>query len=192
MPRLFAGLELPPDANDALARLKHPIPGARWLDPHDYHLTLRFFGDIDGRAARDLVDHLAAIDRPIFPVTLKGLGTFGSKEPSALWAAVEASDALNDLQRAVERAARLAGLAPETRGFRAHVTLARLRRPRPEALARFLGHQGGFACAPFVVPRFVLYSAKPHVGGGPYVAEQLFPLQGGDWDEEDDEDSIEH
>ncbi|MEO0799033.1 MAG: RNA 2',3'-cyclic phosphodiesterase [Pseudomonadota bacterium] len=185
MPRLFAGLELPPEVTDALARLKQPLPGARWVDPADFHITLRFFGDVEGRTATDLIEHLAAIDRPIFEVLVKGLGIFGSKEPTSIWAGVEASDHLINLQTATERAARLSGLKAETRNFRPHITLARLRKPRDEALARFLNHHGGFAAEPFFPARFVLYSAKPHVGGGPYVVDQVFPLQGGDWDDDD-------
>ncbi|MEO1695440.1 MAG: RNA 2',3'-cyclic phosphodiesterase, partial [Pseudomonadota bacterium] len=122
------------------------------------------------------------------PVTVKGLGMFGSKEPTALWAAVANTPQLETLQAATERVARAVGLKPETRNFRPHVTLARLRRPRPEAVARFMTHHGGFAAEPFVAPRFALFSAKPHVGGGPYAVEEVFPLRGGDWDVDDEFD----
>ncbi|MEO1718616.1 MAG: RNA 2',3'-cyclic phosphodiesterase [Pseudomonadota bacterium] len=186
MPRLFAGLELPPDVVDALRRLRSPIPGARWVDSADFHLTLRFFGDVDARTARDLSDALAQIDQPIFPVSLKGLGIFGSKEPTALWAAVEPNEPLVSLHNATERAARLVGLKPETRNFKPHITLARLRRPRPEAVARFMTHNGGFTAEPFTATRIALFSAKPHTGGGPYAVEDVFPLRGGDWDDDDE------
>ena len=47
MPRLFTGVELPPDIGQALASLRGGLPGARWIDPENYHLTLRFIGDVD-------------------------------------------------------------------------------------------------------------------------------------------------
>ena len=152
----------------------------------DLHVTLRFFGDVTRSVAHDLIDSLAAIDVPMFAIRLNGLGTFGSKEPHAIWISVEANPALIQLQAATERAARAAGLAPETRTFRPHVTIARLRRPPERALARYLGHKGGFRTEPFPVARFALFSSKPNVGGGPYVVDQLFPLQGGSWDDDED------
>ncbi|MEW5963176.1 MAG: RNA 2',3'-cyclic phosphodiesterase [Pseudomonadota bacterium] len=180
MPRLFAGIELPEDIRDLLSDLETPIPGVRWIEADALHLTLRFAGDIDNRAARELADELARIEVRAFEMRLKGLGTFGGKEPRALWTGVEAGEQLEQLARACERAARNAGLAPETRAFRPHITVARLKSPRIEALARFLSHHGGFQSEPFMVGRFVLYSSRPQVGGGPYLVEEAFPLEGGE------------
>ncbi|HWZ10595.1 MAG TPA: 2'-5' RNA ligase family protein, partial [Xanthobacteraceae bacterium] len=47
MPRLFTGLEIPPQVAQSLAMMRGGLPGARWIDPENYHLTLRFIGDID-------------------------------------------------------------------------------------------------------------------------------------------------
>ena len=85
------------------------------------------------------------------------------------------------LARANDRAARSAGLKPEKHGFRPHVTLARLRGTRPEAVARALEALGGFESAPFQVSRFVLFSSRPKVGGGPYVVEDAFDLRGAEY-----------
>ena len=186
MPRLFAGLELPEDVVDALADIEQPLPGARWIALDDLHVTLRFFGDVDNAVAKDIIEHLSGIELPMFSLRLAGLGVFGSRDPQSVWAGVEPCGPLNDLQAATERAARHAGLKPETRNFKPHVTLARLRKPPAEALARLLARNATFATDPFPVPRFVVYSAKPHVGGGPYVIEEKFALQGGTWDDDED------
>ena len=76
------------------------------------------------------------------------------------------------LQKAHERAARLAGLPPETRNYMPHVTLARLRNVSPFSAAEYLARYGGFITAPFEVSRFVLFSSRPNYGGGPYVVEE--------------------
>lgn len=179
MPRLFAGLELPEDVREQLSDLEAPLPGARWIEHDELHLTVRFAGDIDNRKARDFAEALASIDRDVFEVRLTGLGAFGGNDPRALWAGVEANPALEQLARDCERAARNAGLAPETRVFKPHVTIARLRGTRVETVARYLEHKGAFRLAPFMVERFVLFSSRPGVGGGPYVIEEAFPLRGG-------------
>lgn len=185
MPRLFTGLELPDDAVAALARLKSPLPGAKWVEPENLHLTLRFAGDVDNRVARELADALSEIDVAMFEMRISGLGAFGGNDPHTLYAGVEPSPGLEALARANERAARNAGLAPEGRTFKPHVTLARLRYSNPEAIARFLSRHGGLRLGPFLVDRFVLFSSRPKVGGGPYVIEEAYPLSGGasgyDW-----------
>jgi 2'-5' RNA ligase len=91
------------------------------------------------------------------------------------------------LARGIERAARGAGLAPETRTFKPHVTLARLRYSTAELVARYLGRNGAFRSVPFAVERFVLYSSRPKVGGGPYVVEAAFPLSGASYDDYDED-----
>jgi len=187
MPRLFTGLELPPEIADDLRRLKAPIPGARWIDASDLHVTLRFAGDVEKRVASEFVECLERITVPVFEMRLSGLGVFGGQDPHSLWARVEAGPELEQLYRAHERAARLAGLKPETRGFHPHVTIARLKHARDDALARFLSRHGAFRTAPIVVERFVLFSSRPSVGGGPYVVEEAFPLAGAAFDHDMDD-----
>ena len=51
MPRLFTGLEIPAEIGQTLSNLRGGLPGARWIDPENYHVTLRFIGDIDGIVA---------------------------------------------------------------------------------------------------------------------------------------------
>jgi len=179
MPRLFAGIEVPEEIGAELARLRQPLPGAKWTDPADFHITLRFAGDVERPVAREFAAGLAEIELDAFELRLAGLGAFGGNDPRAIYAGLERSDALAALARATERAARSAGLQPETRAFKPHVTLARLRATPPEAVARVLGRIGAFRSSAFFVPRFVLFSAKPNVGGGPYVAEETYQLIGG-------------
>lgn len=179
MPRLFTAIEIPADVREQLSRLRQPAPGAKWVDAADMHLTLRFIGDVDVPVAREFAHCLDQIEADAFELRLSGLGVFGGSEPRAIYAGVEKSDALEALARAHERAARSAGLPPETRNYRPHVTLARLRGTQPEAVARLLGRLGAFRSEAFVAARFVLFSSRPKVGGGPYVEEDVYPLRGG-------------
>lgn len=176
MPRLFSGLEIPETIGHRLHMLRTGLSGARWIDPANYHLTLRFAGDIDGGTARDFAANLADIQMPPFQLRLDGLGSFGGKKPRSLWAAVAPSDALRSLQRAHEHAARKAGMPPEPRNFTPHVTVARLRGTRPEAVADYLQNLGGFLSQSFTIDRFVLFSSRASIGGGPYVVEAEYPL----------------
>ena len=190
MPRLFVGIEIPADARERLCDLEVPLPGAKWIPEDDLHITLRFAGDMDGRKARDFDEALASIQLDVFEIRFTELGAFGGNEPRALWAGVDGGNMLEQLARACERAARQAGLQPEPRAFKAHVTLARLRGTRVDDMARFLEHHGGFRLPPFVAERFVLFSARPAVGGGPYVIEANYPLRGGMLGDPMDDDEL--
>jgi 2'-5' RNA ligase len=176
MPRLFTGLEVPMEAREALARLRGGLTGARWVEPDDYHLTLRFLGDVDTHTATDFAAALDRVERPRLALALTGLDAFGGNRPHAVWARVEADPALVELQAEHERLARRVGLPAETRRFTPHVTLARLRGIGPPDVALWLERNGDFRSGPFAVTRFVLFSARASTGGGPYVVEEVYPL----------------
>jgi len=177
MPRLFTGLEVPSDIGFLLSLKRGGLTGARWVDPENYHITLRFIGDVDGQTADEVADSLDRLANSMrFTVRLTHLGSFGGDKPRALFAGVEPSEALTRLQAAQERVLQRAGLPPEGRKFVPHVTLARLRGTSAEELARFIAEAGRFEPLSFPVGRFVLFSSKDSVGGGPYVVEQSYPL----------------
>lgn len=176
MPRLFTGLVIPPDLASELTLMRGGLTGARWIDAADYHLTLRFIGDIDGGTAQEVDEVLCGIRRPSFTVRLEGLDFFGGDKPRAIVAKVQPSSALMDLQAEQERLLRRVGLPPEPRRFTPHVTLARMRNASPTAVAHYLGTRG-FLSRHFEAEAFVLYSARDSVGGGPYVIEADYPLE---------------
>jgi 2'-5' RNA ligase len=184
MPRLFVALEVPRNAAMSLSLLRGGLPGARWIDVENFHITLRFIGDIDGRTADEVVDKLDRIERPEFPLALSGMGSFGSKKPHSVFAGVTQAPEMYALQAEIERICQRLGLPADPRKFTPHVTLARLRNARPEDVAHYLSGRGNFHTAAFTVNRFVLMSSKESVGGGPYLTEEVFPLYeaGGGWD----------
>ncbi|BCH57918.1 RNA 2',3'-cyclic phosphodiesterase [Agrobacterium vitis] len=176
MPRLFTALEIPRNVALSLSLLRGGLPGARWIDVENYHITLRFIGDIDGRTADEIVDRLDRIDRPEFQLSLNGIGSFGSKKPHSIWAGVTPHPQMTALQGEIERICQRVGLPPDPRKFTPHVTLARLKSSRLDDVVHYLSGRGNFQTAPFFVPRFVLMSSKESVGGGPYLKEEIFPL----------------
>ncbi|MCJ2012510.1 RNA 2',3'-cyclic phosphodiesterase [Methylobacterium sp. J-076] len=178
MPRLFTGLALPPEVAAALSAHRGGLAGARWIEPRDYHVTLRFLGDVERTVAEDFLDLLGEMrQRGPLTVTLDGLGVFGGDKPRALYAAVHPGPDLLDLQAEQERLARRAGLAPETRRFTPHVTLARLRREAsPEAVAMALSQAPVSPPLSFTAERVTVFSARESTGGGPYLAEAEVPF----------------
>ena len=176
MPRLFTGLELPATLTWDLAALQGGLPGARWIDPADFHITLAFAGDVPPSTARELAEMLSRLEKPRLSLRLIGLETFGSRKPTSIHARVMADPDLTALQAAHVSILRRLGVAVEKRRYQPHVTLARIARCRPVDIARFMERTGGVFTPPFPVERFVLYSARDSVGGGPYLAEETYRL----------------
>lgn len=190
MPRLFAALEIPHEALLPLSLLRGGLPHARWMEPADYHITLRFYGDISNGQADALAGALDGLHFAPFELRLKGVGVFSPKKPRTIYAGVEASKPLAALQAKIEHISRRA-VPPETRKFMPHITLARLKKTdsavqpsrQSEALAvneaelaRYLAGRGNFSSPIFAVKRFCLMSSKDSVGGGPYIIEESWPL----------------
>ncbi|MEL6437344.1 MAG: RNA 2',3'-cyclic phosphodiesterase [Pseudomonadota bacterium] len=178
MPRLFAALEIPHHAAMMLSMLKGGLPGARWIDQENHHLTLRFIGDVEHHTADEILNAFATVKRKPFELGLSGLGAFGGKKPHSVFAQPTGSPDLIDLQAEIARKCQRLGLAPDARKFTPHVTVARLRKSSPEAVAKYLSMRGAFYVAPFKVERFVVMSSRDSVGGGPYVIEESYDLGG--------------
>jgi 2'-5' RNA ligase len=176
MPRLFTGLEIPAELAETLALLRGGLPGARWIDPENYHLTLRFIGDVDDDIAVEVASVLGRVRRNGFDLRLDGLSSFGGRKPRAVVAAVAPQPAVMELQAEHERLMQRVGLEPEGRKYKPHVTLARLRDSSSFEVAEYLSVQGAFRSTPFPVSRFVLFSSRASTGGGPYVVEAAYPL----------------
>ncbi len=176
MPRLFAGLEIPPHVGQTLSNLRGGLPGARWIDPENYHVTLRFIGDIDGASANEIASMLDRVNRKPFEVTVRGLSSFGGKKPRAVVATVVPTRPLIELQAELERLMQRIGLDPEGRKFSPHVTLARLHDASSQDVADYLSVRGYYPTKVFTADRFVLFSARASTGGGPYVVEDSYAL----------------
>lgn len=137
--RLFAALEPPPDAVDALGaavdRGRSHAPGLRWADPDEWHLTLVFLGEVDqerlpavaGALGREVGAH-----EPL-RLAVRDWGTFprGGPRASVLWAGLGGdTEALGLLADGLRVAAVGAGVPVEHRPYVPHITVARSRPAR--------------------------------------------------------------
>jgi 2'-5' RNA ligase len=128
--RLFVALELPHATRQRLADLATQLPGARWVPPENFHITLRFIGEVPRHVAEELDLALAALRGRRFPLTLAGVGAAErAGHARALCACVERNPALEGLRAKIERGLQSAGLEPERRRFTPHVSLARIEQP---------------------------------------------------------------
>ena len=177
MIRLFAAVAIPEEIADGLARRQTGLEGARWRTAAHLHLTLRVFGEVREDVARDLDSELSTLGGGPFEVVLEGAGAFGEgSDIHAVWAGVAENEPLKRLAKACEGAARRAGLKPERRQFRAHVTLAYLRRTDPDKVAAWIQANNLLKSPPIWVDRFGLYSSFLAGEGAQYRLEAEYEL----------------
>ena len=176
--RLFAAVTPSPQAADRMARLQRGVSGADWRLIENLHITLRFFGEVEEDVAEDLDHELARIRVKPFDVVVAGAGWFGGEKPRALWLGVNAPERLSGLAAACERAARRAGLDPESRKYIPHVTLAYCSGTSVEGAAAFTQRLATFRAPAFTVDRFYLYSSWLGKSQSRYTVEAEYPLTG--------------
>jgi 2'-5' RNA ligase len=175
--RLFVGLDLPWALRTRLSALAGGIPGARWVPPENYHITLRFIGEVAAHQAEEIDHTLAGLRARGFTLVLAGVGTFSrAGRETALWVGVERHPNLDLLQSKIETACQRAGLEPERRRFAPHVTLARLDNAGPAKLANFVQAHNLFRTDPVPVEHFSLFSSRLGKEASVYTAEVDYPL----------------
>lgn len=177
MIRLFVGLDLPGSLRERLTTLVGGLPGARWVPAENYHLTLRFIGEVPSWRAEE-VDHALGVLRARgFELTLAGLGVFEKAgRSSALWVGAERNPSLDHLRSKIETALQRAGLEPERRRFNPHVTLARVDAVAQERLASYVQAHNLFRADPLPVEHFTLFSSRLGKEASVYTAEAEYEL----------------
>ena len=175
--RLFVALDLPHDIRQRLAGLAVSLQGARWVPPENYHITLRFIGEVAAHQAEEIDLALSILKARGFSLSLTGVGTFEKAgRPVALWVGVERNPQLDLLQSKIETACQRTGFEPERRRFIPHVTLARLDNVFEAKLAVFVQANNLFRAEPVRVEHFTLFSSRLGKEASVYTAEVEYPL----------------
>jgi len=178
MLRLFVGIPFPPELKLRLSLLCSAMPGAKWVDPANFHLTLRFIGEVGEDLATDIDTALSRLRASPFVLQLAGTGVFGNGGmPRSLWVGVERNPPLAALRDKIEQALIRTGLPPEPRKFSPHITLARLKYPVPDRVAAFLAGSAQFRAEPLAVDSFSLIASLQTKAGSVYEDQADYPLQ---------------
>jgi len=176
--RLFTALDLPDPLRDRIASHRAPDRlDARWTVPDQYHVTLRFIGSTDADTAARYEDALADVTAPVAECQPYGLDVLPSRrDPRVLVVGLEHTDTLRAVYAAVSDALGTAGLAPEDRSYRPHVTLARLSDADPRVVHRVLDAQEPGEWPPVHVRQFHLYESTRTPDGAVHERRATYAL----------------
>jgi len=183
--RSFIAVEVPQSLRakmeEVQRELKRTNADVRWVRPESIHLTLKFLGSVSGE---DL-EKLGAAIAPIisswvsFEIRLQGLGCFpSSRNPRIVWVGIEqgSAEALS-MQKAVENRAAEVGFPPETRPFKPHLTIGRVRSSRgKDSLAQAVENRRDVEIGPFRVNEVYLFKSELKPSGAVYTKLQTFPM----------------
>jgi RNA 2',3'-cyclic 3'-phosphodiesterase len=180
--RLFTAIDLPPDIRERLESLigkLRPLARINWSLTSNLHITTKFIGEWPEQRLPELRNALARISiREPISIRVHGIGFFPNRRsPRVFRAGVDASPGLPILASDTDSALAKLGLAPESRAYTPHLTLARIKAPK--GLASFykqVEELGDPEFGSFLADRFFLYHSKPGASGSVYTKLSDFPI----------------
>lgn len=182
--RLFVGIPLPSPVIEALdsvhRSLRGPGDNLRWSSPETWHITVQFLGECSANTSECVIERLAEIRSPRFPVVLKDTGVF--ERAGVFWAGVEVSAELRQLEKQVVTVTGRCGFTAEDRPYHPHVTLARAKGDdRVSVLSKLQRRvRQDFEFPPFIATEFLLYESFLGPGGTRHEVRRRFPLGEGE------------
>jgi 2'-5' RNA ligase len=175
--RLFVALQPTEPVRATLAELAGGVAKINWTPPRQFHLTLRFIGEVSAAQAGQTEEALARVRvRPFF-LELEGVGGFPPRgRPQVLWAGVRSHPLLHQLRQQVDDFLLAADASLELRPFVPHFTLGRCGEAPPVAVAHWLKRRRDFAGPVWPVDAFYLMSSEPAPAGVVHRVVRRFPL----------------
>ena len=178
MPRLFVAIDIPDAIKSSLSDLcSFGLSGVKWVANDQFHLSLRFIGEVNTQTSEDIAAALFKIRATPFWLSLKSVGTFPQhKTPRVIWAGVPKNEKLNLLQKKVENQLNRFGIQKDHKKFSPHITLGRVKSQKSCRIGNFLEAYSLFTSQEFEVTQFHLYSSQLTPKGAVYRKEETYPL----------------
>jgi 2'-5' RNA ligase len=183
--RTFICIDLPESLKERIAVLQNELrridAQASWVKAENIHLTLKFLGDVPQSKIAGVIAaarHAIGSCSP-FQVTVGGAGCFPSpRNPAVLWIGLaKLPETLAKLHRALEDELAKEGVAHETKSFKPHLTIARLRNPRNAGRLADAFLSQGFEDESFLVSEVIVMRSQLSPKGSVYTPQAVIPLK---------------
>lgn len=180
--RCFAAVPIPAvyqrKLQELVETLEKGVPAVKWVAEGNFHVTLKFIGEVEGEKVPLIAEKLeeAAKGIPPLEISLDGIGTFPPRgRPRVIWVGLkERGGNLRPLAVGVDTHLKDLGFPRETREFSPHLTIGRVKSSRPEIDRKGLAKN--FCTPVFRVPEIVLYRSVLRREGPLYSVIKKFPL----------------
>ncbi|MBR1367977.1 hypothetical protein RJ53_00100 [Methanocalculus chunghsingensis] len=162
MVRLFIAIDITDSCRDALSSLQNPLIGMKGrlaiVDPSLLHITLKFLGEVPGDRITSIISALKTIRSPSYEVDIRGIASNNPRRPRVIWTEVRDGGRSAQLAGMIESVLEPLGFPSETRPFRPHITLARVKEFHPDlpGQLREISSSESSGCASMPVSSFLL------------------------------------
>ncbi len=185
--RTFIAIELPQEIKSQLAKIQKQLAtsnaDAKWVEPDNIHLTLKFLGEITTEQQNQIITILKEIGtgHASFPARITSLGTFPKIDyPRVIWVGIDQGDKeIKTITRALEEKLEKIGIPKEDREFASHITIARIRsgKNRRELVKSLNNLMDKLQVAEFKVEKITLFKSSLSSKGPLYQSLQEIILQ---------------
>ena len=185
--RAFIAIDLPESVKSFLSEAQEALKsygfGVKWVRPQNIHLTLKFLGDTATADTDKIAEAmtLAARNCPIVSLTARGVGVFpNARRPRVIWAGLNGQvEALVNLQQTLNAHLADLGFATDTRGFKSHLTLGRVKgKIASDRMIAAIDKLKEFESELFETHEVVLFKSELRPSGAVYTKVQRVAFQG--------------
>jgi 2'-5' RNA ligase len=185
--RAFIAIDLPESVKSFLSEAQEALKsygfGVKWVRPQNIHLTLKFLGDTATADTDKIAEAmtLAAMNCPIVSLTAKGIGVFPNvRRPRVIWAGLNGQvQTLANLQQTLNAHLANLGFATDTRAFKSHLTLGRVKgKIALDKMIAAIDNLKEFESESFETREVILFKSELRPSGAVYTRVQAIALQG--------------
>jgi 2'-5' RNA ligase len=185
--RAFIAIDLPESVKSFLSEAQEALKsygfGVKWVRPQNIHLTLKFLGDTATADTDKIAEAmtLAAMNCPIVSLTAKGIGVFPNvRRPRVIWAGLNGRvQTLANLQQTLNAHLANLGFATDTRAFKSHLTLGRVKgKIALDKMIAAIDNLKEFESESFETREVILFKSELRPSGAVYTRVQAIALQG--------------
>jgi len=138
--RAFIAVDLAPlPGLDSFLRDLSTVKGLKPVDANNLHVTLKFLGDVEESLVPSIGEVMRTSCEGIAPfqVQVIGSGVFPPKGSArVVWADLKGAESLATIAARLEKGLEPLGFVPESRAFKSHLTMARVKDPNASTQAR--------------------------------------------------------
>jgi 2'-5' RNA ligase len=168
--RSFIAVKIPDDILKKVAEFVQRCTeiqskGIKYIEPQNLHITLKFLSEIDDKQIRDIssgIDKMLLQEKPAVPeISIEGCGAFPDVFfPRVLWTGILSDDRLKDLFVKIEDICEKYGVPKETRSFKPHLTIGRVKTKSSREITDFLKQNKEVKFGSFVPDGFSLFKSE--------------------------------
>ena len=184
--RAFIAIDLPESVKSFLSEAQEALKlygfRVKWVRPQNIHLTLKFLGDTATADMNKIAEamRLAARDCPGISLAARGIGVFPNvRRPRVIWAGLDGQlEILANLQQTLDAHLADAGFARDSRPFKSHLTLGRVKgKIAPDRIKTAVDKLKEFESEPFGISEIILFKSELRPTGAIYTRVQAIAFQ---------------